>query len=80
MLEMIEKPIMRGERGKLSPPCPFCHGTESIVIDSRWHALTLAKRRKRLCACGEPFYTEERAISVRIEKTSTRYSAKPQGA
>lgn len=67
---------MRGERGKLAPPCPFCQSTESIVTDSRWHVLTMTKRRKRQCSsCHEPFYTEEKAISVRIEKTSTRYSA-----
>lgn len=66
----------RRERGKLAPACPFCGSHESLVTDSRWHLLTNAKRRKRTCtSCGEPFYTEEKAIAVRIEKTRTRYSA-----
>jgi transcriptional regulator NrdR family protein len=72
---------MKGVRGKLSPPCPFCDGTESVVVDSRWHLPTMTKRRKRHCAaCNEPFYTEEKALSVRIEKSSTRYSVKPKRA
>jgi len=59
----------RRERGKLGPECPFCASNESLVLDSRWHLLTQTKRRKRQCGeCGEPFYTEEKAISVRIEK------------
>lgn len=69
----------RRDRGKLGPPCPFCESTESLVLDSRWHLPTLTKRRKRQCSsCREPFYTEEKALSVRIEKHSTRYSAKAQ--
>lgn len=59
----------RRERGKLGPACPFCHRHDSLVVDSRWHLLTATKRRKRQCAgCGEPFYTEEKAIAVRIER------------
>ena len=68
---------MRVDRGKLGPPCPFCQSTESFVVDSRWHVFTNTKRRKRHCqACHEPFYTEEKALSVKIEKTSTRYSVR----
>lgn len=66
---------MRGIHGKLGPPCPFCGEHNSRVVDSRWHLLTNTKRRKRECGgCGEPFYTEEKALSVRIEKPSTRSS------
>lgn len=63
----------RRERGKLGPCCPFCSSNESLVTDSRWHIPTATKRRKRVCGgCGEPFYTEERALRVRIEKQEPR--------
>jgi transcription elongation factor Elf1 len=59
----------RRERGKLGPICPFCGSNESLVVDSRWHLHTSTKRRKRACgSCGEQFYTEERALSIKIEK------------
>jgi transcriptional regulator NrdR family protein len=63
---------MSGDRGKLGPSCPFCRSNRNRVLDSRWHLPTMTKRRKRHCdACGEPFYTEETALSVRIEKQHT---------
>jgi transcriptional regulator NrdR family protein len=68
----------RPDRGKLGPACPFCREHHSTVVDSRWHLATMTKRRKRHChACNEPFYTEENALNVKIDKQSTRYSAKP---
>jgi transcriptional regulator NrdR family protein len=54
---------MQGERGKLSPPCPFCGSTESLVVDSRWHVQSFTKRRTRQCSsCAKRFSTEERPI------------------
>lgn len=61
---------MAGERGKLGPPCPFCDQHDSKVVDSRWHLPTMTKRRIRLCACGEKFYTEEKPLSIRVQKVT----------
>lgn len=59
---------MAGERGKLGPACPFCDQHNSRVVDSRWHLQAETKRRTRLCACGEKFYTEEHALKLRLRK------------
>lgn len=54
--------------GKNGPPCPFCKEHDSRVVDSRWHLPANTKRRTRLCICGEKFYTEERALAMRIKR------------
>lgn len=49
--------------------CPYCHGTEDRVVDSRSSREGAAVRRRREClSCGRRFttyeYVEERAIQV----------------
>ena len=56
--------------GTTGPACPFCHQHNSRVVDSRWHLPAQTKRRTRLCVCGEKFYTEERALSLRLRKVT----------
>jgi transcriptional regulator NrdR family protein len=62
---------VRFSRFKCGPLCPFCERQRSRVVDSRWHESTQTKRRTRECICGERFYTEEKAINVRIRRTAT---------
>jgi transcriptional regulator NrdR family protein len=59
---------MAGDRCKLGPPCPFCKAHDSRVVDSRWYLPAQTKRRIRLCACGERFYTEEHPLAIRIKR------------
>jgi transcriptional regulator NrdR family protein len=61
---------------KRGPACPFCKEHNSRVVDSRWHLPAMTKRRTRECVCGERFYTEERALNLRITKRTTIRSGK----
>jgi transcriptional regulator NrdR family protein len=63
--------VVKAERGKLGPPCPFCHQHDSKVVDSRWHLQSMTKRRTRLCRCGEKFYTSETALHLKLRKYTT---------
>ncbi len=57
--------------------CPFCHESETRVVDSRPAEANTAIRRRRECsACGRRFTTYERVVPmVMVRKRSGRLEA-----
>lgn len=54
--------------------CPFCGGTETGVLDSRFHTPQLFRRRRECTSCHQRFTTAE-VVALHLEEATAQVTA-----